>query len=152
MDVDVRVPHQNVVHDHLHHTAGDDSENGQLFLTVGLQNSIGQNHQADEDQSNAQDLQMGTRCQCILRLHRQHEQLNGGGQHGKADACRQRQNSDETEGGGNDAVRLSVVLPGQRRRCEGDQAHGDGINKGGHHVGHIHGDAVLAVQHSRRRF
>ena len=40
-----------------------------------------------------------------------------------------------------------MVLPGQRRRREGNQAHGDRINKGGHHVGHIHGDAVLTVQH-----
>ena len=95
---------------------------------------------------------MGTRRQRVLRLHGQHEPLNGGGQHGETHARGQRQNGDESEGGGNDAVRLSVVLPGQRRRREGNQAHGDGINKGGHHVGHIHGDAVLAVQHRRRRF
>ena len=95
---------------------------------------------------------MGSRRQCVLRLHGQHEPLDGGGQHGEPHACGQSQNGDEPEGRGNDAVSLGVVLPGQRRRREGNQAHGDRINKGGHHVGHIHGDAVLAVQHSRRRF
>ena len=32
---------------------GDDGENRKLLLTIGLQNGIGQNHQADEDQGNA---------------------------------------------------------------------------------------------------
>ena len=57
------------------------------------------------------------------------------------------EDGDEPEGGGDDPIRLGVILPGQRRCGEGDQAHGDGVDEGGHHIGHIHGDAVLAVQH-----
>ena len=39
-----------------------------------------------------------------------------------------------------------MVLPGQSRRREWNQAHGHRVHEGGHHVGHIHGHAVLAVQ------
>ena len=147
MDVDLRVAHKDIVHDHLHYAAGDHGENRQLFLAVGLQDGVGQDHQADEDQGDAENPQVRACRQRVLRLHGQHQDLNGRGQHGKADACRQSEDGDEPEGGGDDPIRLGVILPGQRRCGEGDQAHGDGVDEGGHHIGHIHGDAVLAVQH-----
>ena len=53
MDVDVRIPHQEIVHDDLDDAADDHGEDGQLLLAVGLQDSVGQDHQADEDQGNA---------------------------------------------------------------------------------------------------
>ena len=39
--------------EHEHYAAGDHSEDRQLFLAVGLQDGVGQDHQADEDQGNA---------------------------------------------------------------------------------------------------
>ena len=53
VNVDVRIAHQNVIHDHFHHAAGDDGENGKLLLAVGLQNGVGENHETNEDQCDA---------------------------------------------------------------------------------------------------
>lgn len=44
-------------------------------------------------------------------------------------------------------IRSAPACPaGQSRRREWNQAHGHRVHEGGHHVGHIHGHAVLAVQ------
>ena len=89
---------------------------------------------------------MGAGRQGSIRLGGQHQNLNGRGQHAEADACRQSQQGQQAEGGGNGAVRLPGIIPGQRRRRKGQQAHGDRIDKGRHHVGHDHAGGILAVQ------
>ena len=99
MDVDVRIPHQEIVHDDLDDAADDHGEDGRLLLAVGLQDSVGQDHQADEDEGDAQHLKMGARRQGILPLGRQHQDHDGRGENTEADARRQGQNGDDAEGG-----------------------------------------------------
>ena len=105
MDVDVRIAHQDVVHDHLDHTAGNDGEDGDALPAVSLQDGVGQDHQADEDEGDAQHLQMGAGSQGVLPLGGQHQHHDGGGQGTQAHARRQGQDGDDPEGGGDDAVR-----------------------------------------------
>ena len=53
VDVDVGVPHEDVVHHDLHDAAHDDGEDGQVLLAVGLQDGVGEDHEADEDAGDA---------------------------------------------------------------------------------------------------
>ena len=152
VDVDFRIPHQDIVHYDFGDAAGDDGEDGQFLLSVGLENGVGQNHEADKDGGQAQDLQMGAGSHGGLLPAGQDQPHNGGGQHREAHTRRNSQHGDDPESGGDNAVRLGGVPLGDGRRGEGNQAHGNGVDKGGHHVGHIHGHAVLAVEGRRLHF
>ena len=118
-------------------------------MAVGLQDGVGQGHDADEDAGDAQHPQMGARRGGGSLLCGVQRQQNGPGQHAEAHTRRDRQNSDEPESGGDDAVGALMVFSRHRRRREGNEAHGDGVHEGRRQVDEVHAEGVLAVQGGR---
>lgn len=119
MDVDVRVAHQHVVHDDLGDAAGDHGADGDTLMAVGLQNGVGQRHEADEDAGDAQHLQMGAGRRGSLRLGRIEHAQDGAGEHTEAHARRNGQNGDEAEGGGDEAVGAALSLRAMAAAAKG---------------------------------
>ena len=116
MNVDFRIAHQSVVHGDLGQSAENHGKDRQFFLAVGLQNGVGQNHQADKNGCDAQSAQVRSGSQCALILRRQNENHDGRGQNTQSHTCRQCQQSDDAKCGRNGAVSFYIVL---LRQCCG---------------------------------
>ena len=89
---------------------------------------------------------MRTGGESALPLGGEHQDHDGGGEDGEAHARGQGQQGQDAEGGVHRAAGAPLIPLGQGRRRKGDEAHGDGVDEGGHHVQHIHGVGVLALQ------
>ena len=148
-DIDGRNSNQGIVCNQLDRTADGHRDDRKLFLSLRLQNRVGNALHGDEDNCRSEQCQCRRCDQHILGLLIVQKVHNGLRQNSQPHRTRQGEQGRQAEGAFGQARSLLAVAPGQRRADGGQDARTDTDNDGLRKVEKLDRHAVGSVQRSR---